>query len=163
MQFTSSDERLILETLAERRRSFRIGGIALAVVGACIAAGAFFGLDEPGRNLWMFGAAMVPAGLLVAVVFAGAPKKDSPIIALLRDRPESVVWCYVHQNNSGGAITQILRFGCDDGKLVNLVLTPATAEALVSRIRALLPTATHGYSPDLQAAFQRSPGSLRRT
>jgi hypothetical protein len=61
--------------------------------------------------------------------------------------------------------SRYLQVGSDDRKTITVItdgFTGAEVDALIAAIYARAPQATIGFTPELHAAFQRDPQSLRR-
>ncbi len=81
-------------------------------------------------------------------------------IDILRSRRDDVVWMYVLRQRGNGAASWIV-LGTTDGKLHRAHVTIGEEEALLKRLVPLVPHATVGFSPPLQAKFRASPASFR--
>lgn len=155
MPLTEHDRRLIINAFRYRSRELRGGGVSLVVLGVLITAIAPFAFDGP--NAWLLGPMLIVPGLALWLFSRRSTKAHALTEAL---EGPNIVWVYLHENNTGGLVQRLVRFGQSDGTFLEMPLAPGQ-EHFVPRLQSLLPQATHGFSQDRAAAFKNDPASLR--
>ena len=128
------------------------------------------------------------AGILVAVrVFGGPPRMipwalvfvaiggwlhwlarrdplEHAVFRTLRERPQDIVWAYVWVQRQRGSskVRSSVMLGLTDGRKLDVGATIGNENELFDALARVLPWATLGYTPELEAAFRKAPASLRR-
>lgn len=148
-----------LQPFLEKARMGK-GSFILAVVCAAIAS---LGLVDRTASLGFTLGLAIPFGLLAlgfVVLGFRSPDKHAFIVAL-RERRNDIVWLYLLRQNVNGVHAQtFLNIGLIDGKQRALAIGKTGEEEMLAHAKALLPHATVGYSPELQAQFKRDPRSM---
>jgi hypothetical protein len=152
-----------LARVARRVTLVRIVGMAVFAALALTIAGlvAIAPFDTP-PPLWQ--RLVIPALMLYGAVAVArlVPEQRRATEAALRQltqRPAEVVWIYVVLSNRGDRIV----LGRVDGQRLPLPVTRGRADALLAGVARHAPHAALGYSPQIEDAFTRDPGSVRRT
>ncbi|MCB9596876.1 MAG: hypothetical protein H6719_29405 [Sandaracinaceae bacterium] len=152
-------ESLLVEHIAVRKRTHLKTAIFMPLFFLPLGALTFFVLDPPERNLWVMCVGAGLLGLLFLIPALGDPKQAKPL-QLLRERRQDIVWMYplVVRNKA----TSWILLRTSDGGVVRLPAKFGSEEALLEALAAFVPSATAGFSPELEARYRSDPSSLRR-
>lgn len=140
----------------------KIAGIVIALVCFGIASLGF--VDDSATLGIQLGLAIPFTGIAIFMLYVGfRPADRHPVIVILRDRANEVVWVHAQRQFVNGVHSQtFINVGLASGKTKGLAIGPKTDPTpLLGRLQASLPRATYGYSPELQAQFKKNPASLR--
>ena len=143
----------------------------IAWIGAVVIFGVGIGLgfipiaeDDPGwvhvfkplMVLFMLG-----TGAAVAKMAVQKPD-DHKLLRALRHNPQDIVWGYVQRNFSNGAhVGSFVGIGLANGKAAVCPVPLGQEQGAIDLVAMAAPSATIGFSPELQKQFKNDPGSLR--
>lgn len=153
-------ESLLVQQVADRKRSHLKTAIGVPVLFVSLAAIAFFAFDPPEQNLWVLCAGTGLLGLLFFIPALGDPRDAKPL-RQLRERAQDIVWIYAYVVRNKATSYILLRMA--DGKLVRLPARFGSEDVVLQALGSYLPHATTGFSPEREAQYRRDPSSLRRT
>jgi hypothetical protein len=144
-------------------------GLLLSMIG-------LFAIGEVGTGMttadWIASAALIAlfGGVTTALflTLVRTARATAPAWLVLERRPNSIVWLHLETVRGGlGAILAnafvgriILR--TDEDRSIVLVVRGRDREAAFAELAALLPQASSGWSPKLDARFRAAPSTLRR-
>ena len=141
----------------------KVAGIIVALL--CFGIGALGFADSSASLAIQLGLA-IPFGIigLVMLVLTFRPPSMHPAIRALRERSQDIVWVYTMNQSVNNVPSQtFVNLAMSDGKQRALAIGAKTDPTpLLDRLHAVLPHATFGYTPELEAQFKRQPSSLRR-
>jgi hypothetical protein len=137
-------------------------GVIIALV--CFAIGGVGWLD-PSAGMGVQLGLAIPFGIigLLLLFVAFRPAASHPVIRLLRERPQDVVWVYPATQSVNGVPSQtFLNFGLVDGSSKALAIGAKNdPKPLLELARSSIPHATFGFSPETETRFKESPAALR--
>lgn len=161
LSLSDSDVRSSFTARALRRNRRILLGIAICVwlvaIPMCIGAAATMDLQF---------AAMAAGITAAAILFARAylQRRDvlkSPLIRLIRERPDQIVWIYLRQDVvTGLGSNETVHVHALPGQI--FLLYSLEASRLMAELTAWCPYAHAGWSRALDDAWTRDPASLRR-
>jgi hypothetical protein len=106
---------------------------------------------------------LFPLSLLFVALAVGLRKRMPPALRVLRDRPQDVVWAHALTISGGGADRYAMIYTAQHEGYELQTDTRDRATDVVRRVGELCPTATIGFTKELQEAYNKDPKSLRRT
>jgi hypothetical protein len=154
-------ESLLIEQIRERKKMWRVGSLTMIGMMLVFAAIAHFAFSsrEAERIIALCGL----GGIVGAVLFLpslGSPK-NAKILVTLRERAHDIVWMYVVKQTGQAAQSWVAVFFAD-GTRAQVTASLGKEDAVLNALVRLAPSATLGFSPELQARFAQAPASLRR-
>jgi hypothetical protein len=145
------------EAKASRKGMVFLGGFMIV-----LGAAAIWFLDAGDTSSRMarraiFGGYVLPIAGLLTIAWALFRKPRA--LELLRGTPDRIVWCFTLPKDQ---FAGYLGLGSAVGKKTQIALTHADLEKVTRLLAAALPHATHGFSPELLAQFDKNPNALRK-
>jgi len=129
-----------------------------------VVAGIFFAIRLGGGppRMIVFGAILTAIGAWFHFLARRDPLAHE-VFRVLRDTPQDIVWAYVHvQRQRGSKVRSSVMLGLTNGRKLDVGATIGNEGELLEAFGRVLPWATVGHSPELEATFRQSPSSLRR-
>ena len=129
-----------------------------------VVAGIFLAIRIGGGppRMIVFGAILTAIGAWFHFLARRDPLAHE-VFRMLRDTPQDIVWAYVSvQKQRGSKVRSSVMLGLTSGRRLDVGATIGNEQELLDGFARVLPWATIGYSPELEAAFGKAPASLRR-
>jgi hypothetical protein len=141
----------------------KVGGALVALLCFAIASLGF--LDSTAGLGIQLGLAIPFSLIAIAMLYLSfrSPYKHAAIVTL-RDHAPDIVWIYPSTQSVNGVPSQtFINFARTNGAVRMLAIGKNTPpEPLLDRLRAALPHATYGYTPEREKQFKSNAASLRR-
>ena len=157
----------LIELMIRKTRTNKlVGAFWLIAMSAPITlAGVFLG-----EKLWeqiflgALGAIGIGAGLFTAwSAWRLRNPKNAPVLRLIRETPQRIVWLYVLELEVNSVMTYTLFVCCDDGSKHDFNLLELEPDMLMASLVALVPHARVGYSKEREQAWKSQPSAFLQT
>lgn len=160
---------VVARSLKSAQALYAKHAVAWTLIGGIAAFASAYTFTSATRLSGMFGgvAFALPVGLFMGWRWWSV-RDDGPLVRLLRDEPQRIVWTYVkiHAVHSRGGQeirrTHEVALGRDDGKKVSFYVDDAVLERVVEAIAEIAPHATTGYTEANEDLFADDPTALKK-
>lgn len=160
---------VVARSLKSARALYAKHAVAWTIIGGIAAFISAWTFSSATRLSGMFGgvAFALPVGLFMGWRWWSV-RDDGPLVRLVRDEPQRIVWTYVkiHAVHSRGGQeirrTHEIAIGRDDGKKVSFYVDDAVLERVVEAIAEIAPHATTGYTEANEDLFADDPSALKK-
>lgn len=147
---------IVVEHVRSTKRTLRIAGIITLPIGFL----AYLIPDGHTAGIYFFvGIGLVIGGSLIALSL-GDPEKHKSL-TLLQDRPNDIVWAYVHKTTGQNQSSSVM-LGTIDGKLMVVPAKVGDEEELFRAVAGVAKRATLGFDPAHARTFQNDPSALHK-
>jgi len=160
---------VVARSLKSAQALYAKHAVAWTLIGGIAAFASAYTFTSATRLSGMFGgvAFALPVGLFMGWRWWSV-RDTGPLVALLRDEPQRIVWSYVkiHAVHSRGGQeirrTHEVALGRDDGKKLSFFVDDAVLERVVEAIAEIAPHATTGYTEANEDLFADDPTALKK-
>jgi hypothetical protein len=121
--------------------------------------------DEGGVGMMIFGGLMILlAAFGVKIVWPNLNPEKAPLVTLLKEHPESIVWVYDTPDPGprGRTITHSIHVQDTERKHHSFMVKVAEVEGMMEVMKAFAPRATVGFSKENDEKYRQDPQSLIR-
>ena len=147
-------ESIVIEHIRATKKVLRIAGIMVLPVGFA----AYLIPDAHAAGIYFFIGISVVIGAALIVMSLGDPAKHKSL-SILRDRPNDVVWVYVHKVTGQNQNSHVM-LGLADGSKVAVPAKVGDESELIGAIAQVVPGATLGFDPAHERTFKNNPSAL---
>lgn len=161
LEKSAANPQSLLEFMVRKTRSTKLiaGLLLLGMSGGIAAVGAVVDAKTWER---IFIVGLGGMGILLGFfVLAGAwalrNVQNAPIIRLINDEPQRIVWIYEYRVVVNGVANHNIHVCCNDGQRFEFNIAQLDPTPLVTALHHKIPHAVVGYSEGLQSVYQSSP------